>query len=166
MQVAVNLAEDELRDVDLEEMVCGAIDSAGLPAGILELEVTEGSLLHQSADSLGVLEALEERGVGFCLDDFGAGLSSLSSLSRWPVHRVKIIGSAIQDAVSGSNDTRMISAIVSAAHHMDMHVVAQGVETEEQFALLKEVGCDHYQGYHFLPPMPLDDILVQLDGAG
>jgi EAL domain-containing protein (putative c-di-GMP-specific phosphodiesterase class I) len=101
-------------------------------------------------------------GIGLSLDDFGTGYSSLSYLKRLPLHQVKIDQSFVRDMTSDTGDAVMVKAIVDIANNFNLDVIAEGVETEEQLALLKKCGCMRYQGYLFSKPVPIEHFAAAL----
>ena len=131
--------------------------AAGLPASALEVEVTESVLLHAEAGSLEELQNFRESGVRIALDDFGTGYSSLSYLRRLPINILKIDRSFIIDLTSpteSATSQALVRAIIAMAHSLSLKVIAEGVETPEQLACLKELDCDVIQGYLISRPLP------------
>jgi len=124
-----------------------------LPASWLELEITEGMLTHSTEDVIHMMGELARLGIGLSLDDFGTGFSSLSYLKRFPIDTLKIDRSFVTGIPSDANDCAIASAIASMAKQLNLHVVAEGVETAAQLAFLKKLGCDEVQGYLFSPPV-------------
>lgn len=153
LKMSVNVATRQFRDASFVDTVRHALDTSGIPAGSLELEITESILLENTADTLGTLNALKALGVSLAIDDFGTGYSSLSYLKRFPIDRVKIDRSFVRDLASNSNDLAIVRAIIALAQAMQLSVVAEGVETEEQLALLQSEACHDYQGYFYARPM-------------
>jgi EAL domain-containing protein (putative c-di-GMP-specific phosphodiesterase class I) len=107
--------------------------------------------------TLTTLHNLVTLGVGISIDDFGTGYSSLSYLKRFPIQKLKIDQSFVRDVTSDSNDATMVRTIILMAHSLKLHVIAEGVETEEQATYLRESGCERAQGYLFGRPMPADE---------
>jgi EAL domain-containing protein (putative c-di-GMP-specific phosphodiesterase class I) len=122
----------------------------GLPPHLLELEITESTLMENAQDTLAALHRLRELGVRLSIDDFGTGYSSLSYLKRFPVDIIKIDRSFVQD-LQDADDAAIVSAIIALAHSLRLEVVAEGVETSEQLAFLARRECDLMQGYHLSP---------------
>ena len=156
LTVAINLAARHFCLPGLADRIGGVLEAYGLPAQALELELTESALLEASADTAGTLEQLEQLGVGLALDDFGTGYSSLSYLKRLPLTALKIDRSFVRDLVTDPDDRILAATIVVLGHHLELVVVAEGVETEEQRRLLLEQHCDLAQGYLFDPPLPAE----------
>ena len=126
----------------------------GLCAGIVEFEITESVLMQHEQSALDALKAFREKGIRIAIDDFGTGYSSLSYLTRFQVDTLKIDRSFIRDMTIGENAAALVRAMIAMAHTLKLKVVAEGVETPEQLALLRDFGCDVIQGYVFSPPLP------------
>ncbi|HRC68126.1 MAG TPA: EAL domain-containing protein [Candidatus Competibacter denitrificans] len=157
--VSVNLAARHFRLPKLVERVGSLLQAYGLAPRLLELEITESTLLEVSSQTTETLRALEQLGVGLALDDFGTGYSSLSYLKRLPLTALKIDQSFVRDLVADSDDRTLAATIVTLGHYMDLVVVAEGVETEEQRSILFEQGCDLAQGYLFGRPVPASEFI-------
>lgn len=157
--VSVNLAARHFRLPKLADRVDHLLQAHGLPPRLLELEITESTLLEVSAQTTETLQALEQLGVGLALDDFGTGYSSLSYLKRLPLTALKIDRSFVSDLVADHDDRTLAATIVTLGHYMDLVVVAEGVETEEQRLILSEQGCDLAQGYLFGRPVPASEFI-------
>ena len=151
--VSVNVSPRQLRDGTLLADLGDALAASGLPAEALELELTEGALLGSDDDVLLTLCALRDVGVRLALDGFGRETASLSLLRRLPLTTLKIDRALVRE-LPGPEDVSMMHAIIGAAHAMGLTVVAEGVETEEQRALLAWLGCDAGQGFLHSRPMP------------
>ena len=123
-----------------------ALERSGLPASSLELELTESILLQDTELTISTLQALHTLGVRFAIDDFGTGYSSLSYLKRLAVNKLKIDRSFISNLSEGAGDAAIVKAIIQLGHTMQLEVVAEGVETADQLAFLKDSGCDQAQG--------------------
>lgn len=156
LRLAVNLSPEQVRQAGLIEMVAATLAETGLPAGRLELEITEGVLLHDTAATLSTLSRLRQLGVGVSLDDFGTGFSSLSYLRRFPFSKLKIDRSFVIDMVGDAGAAAIVQAVTTLGRSLSMRVVAEGIETEEQLAILRGMGCDEVQGYLLGKPMPAD----------
>lgn len=157
-RIAVNLSPHQLRDPDLMEYLEKVLLQSGLRGDVLELEITEGVLMNANHSVNELLEAFVRVGVEISMDDFGTGYSSLSYLRNYPFSTLKIDRSFINDITIDSADRELVSATITMARNLGLHVVAEGVETEEQLAILKELGCEMVQGYLFSKPVPADDI--------
>ncbi len=154
LRVAVNLSPAQFRDDDLVEIIGNALDKAGLEARYLEVELTESAVMSDPEGSIEVLERLSQMGVLVSVDDFGTGYSSMSYLRRFPIDKLKIDRSFINEVVSRAEDASIVRAIISLAHSLKLKVVAEGVESIEQLEFLKTLGCDQYQGFYFSPAVP------------
>lgn len=154
--MAVNVSARQFHDSDFVHQVLLALEKTGAPAGSLRLELTE-SMLHRDLDeTIAKMATLQARGVRFSLDDFGTGYSSLSYLKRLPLDLLKIDQSFVRDLLNDPNDAAIVKTILSLAESLDLRVVAEGVETLEQFDFLKSHGCRAFQGYLFGRPGPID----------
>jgi EAL domain-containing protein (putative c-di-GMP-specific phosphodiesterase class I) len=122
----------------------------------LKLELTESVVLNDVSDVIGKMHALKAQGIGLSLDDFGTGYSSLSYLKQLPLDQIKIDQSFVRDITSDVDDATMVQTIISLASHFKLNVIAEGVETKEQFAFLRQNGCMAYQGYLFGKPLPIE----------
>ncbi|MCS6811123.1 MAG: bifunctional diguanylate cyclase/phosphodiesterase, partial [Tepidimonas sp.] len=154
--LAVNLSARQLRQPDFVASVRQALHAAGADPHRLKLELTESLLLHDVEDTIAKMEALAAEGIQFALDDFGTGYSSLSYLKRLPLTQLKIDRSFVRDLLTDPNDAAIARTILQLAQSLEMEVVAEGVETAEQFEVLRAMGCRLFQGYHFGRPAPLE----------
>jgi len=155
LRIAVNLSARQFRQTDLKDRVCEILTTSGFDPTCLELELTEGILMHNNEENIEVLQAFKAMGVRIAIDDFGTGYSSLSYLQRFPVNVLKIDRAFVMDLPENSSSAAIVDAIVTLAHGLGLEVVAEGVETPEQLAFLQAHGCDEGQGYYFGRPMPL-----------
>jgi diguanylate cyclase (GGDEF)-like protein len=158
--VAVNLSGRQLARSDLAADVAGALLETGLPPGKLAVEVTESVVLVDAARARATLETLKELGVTVAMDDFGTGYSSLSHLRELPVDVVKIDRSFVGGVTTSESDAALVAAVIGMAQALGLVVVAEGVETAEEAAWLREKGCDIGQGYWFARPVPAADVLA------
>jgi diguanylate cyclase len=154
LRVAVNLSAFQFRHGNLLQMIREALQAARLEPRFLEVEITESALMSDPEESVTILEQLSRMGVVVSVDDFGTGYSSMSYLRRFPIDKLKIDRGFIAELISRADDASIVRAIVSLAHSLRLKVVAEGVETSEQLALLKSLGCDQYQGFCFSPAVP------------
>jgi EAL domain-containing protein (putative c-di-GMP-specific phosphodiesterase class I) len=164
MRVSVNVSARQLHAQHLLAQVGGALESSGLDPERLEIELSESMLRDDEVETLLSLAALRDLGVGVALDDFGAGLASLSMLKRLPLEQIKIDRGLVRTLPDDTEDVAIVRAIVDTAHALGLDVVAEGVETEGQRALLAALGCDQAQGLLFSPPLPADQIRLRLPG--
>ena len=156
--VGVNLSARQLSHPDLVGDVEGALSEYGLDPERLTLEVTESVLVEHEGRHAGALRELKDLGVRFAIDDFGTGYSSLSYLKRLPAGVLKLDGSFVAGIGEGAEeDEVLLEGVIGIAHGLGREVVAEGVETAEQAARLRELGCDLAQGNHFSRPLPGDE---------
>lgn len=154
--MAVNISTRQFRQNDLPEKVEVILRETGLPAGLLNLEITESMIMDNPASAAEMMGKLVQLGMHIHVDDFGTGHSSLSYLKTFPIHAIKIDRSFIRDIPADENDVAIVHAILSLGHSLGLQIVAEGVETEEQLAYLKAEGCDELQGYLFSRPLPAE----------
>ncbi|MEO7497941.1 MAG: EAL domain-containing protein [Massilia sp.] len=153
MQVSVNVAGRQFVEGDLNADVITALDMYGVPPELLELELTESSLMVNTERTVSTLQNLKRRGVQISIDDFGTGYSSLAYLRRFPIDKLKIDIAFIREVTSNPDDAAIVLAILGMAHSLKLHVIAEGVETAAQLAFLKRNHCDQVQGYFFSKPL-------------
>ncbi len=153
-RISVNLFGAQVQDGRLARAVEDILAETGLPPGGLELEITENTLIQQSADFLESLEHIQTLGVGISLDDYGTGYASLSLLKRLPVTRLKIDKSFVHDIVCDKEDAAVVRAILYLGRNFGLKVVAEGVETPAHETFLRRKGCDFAQGYLYGRPQP------------
>jgi len=158
LQVAVNLSPMQVQHGGLVELVNSALADSGLPAGALELEITEGVLIQDSKAAIEALSELRARGVRIAIDDFGTGYSSLSYLARFPLDTIKLDRSFVRDLHVDENDAAIASSVLAMGRSLKLEVVAEGVETEAQRDFLQQRGCHIAQGFLFSRPQPLESI--------
>ena len=152
--MSVNLSALQLSRLDLADTVERVLGETGLEGSCLILDVTETVYVKVLAANTAMLDRLRGLGVRFSIDDFGTGYSSLSYLKRLPADALKIDQSFVKGLGENVEDTAVVRMIIELAHTLGLEVIAEGVETEEQASLLKEIGCDFAQGYHFSKPLP------------
>ena len=153
LPIAVNVSALQFRQPNFVERVASVLAVSGLPAQLLELELTESILVHDADEALQRLHALAALGVRLSIDDFGTGYSSLAYLKRFPIDRLKIDRSFIRGLPGDAGDAGNVRAVLQMAHAMGMKVVAEGVETEAQRGFLDDAGCDEFQGWLFAPAL-------------
>ncbi len=124
----------------------------------LEVELTESSLMENTSHTIATLETLKSAGVSISIDDFGTGYSSLAYLRRFPIHKLKIDIAFVREVTSNPQDAAIARAIIELAHSLGLKVIAEGVETPEQLAFLRESHCDQIQGYLISKPLPLAEL--------
>jgi diguanylate cyclase (GGDEF)-like protein/PAS domain S-box-containing protein len=162
VRMAVNLSAKQFKDENLSQIVLSALHETGLEPRLLELELTEGTLMDDAKATLATLEQLRRIGVHLSIDDFGTGYSSMNYLKRFDVRALKIDRSFICGLPQDSENAAITRAIIAMAHGLKMVVVAEGVETGEQLVLLQQYGCDLVQGFHLGHPVPADSIALKL----
>jgi diguanylate cyclase (GGDEF)-like protein/PAS domain S-box-containing protein len=153
VSIAVNVSPVELRAKGFVDGVQRILSETGLAARHLELEITETFLMQDTLRTVMVLDELKKMGVRLALDDFGTGYSSLSFLKRFPIDTLKIDHSFVRDLASDTDDAGIVSAVVDMGRNLNMRVVAEGVETPEQYAFLKRHHCPEAQGFYFSKPV-------------
>ena len=162
VRMAVNLSAKQFKDENLSQIVLSALHDTGLDPRLLELELTEGTLMDDAKATLATLEQLRGIGVYLSIDDFGTGYSSMNYLKRFDVRTLKIDRSFISGLPQDSENAAITRAIIAMAHGLKMMVVAEGVETGEQLVLLQEYGCDLVQGFYLGRPAPAEAVTGML----
>lgn len=166
VQVSVNVSGRQFVEAHLESDVATALSAHQVPADLLELELTESSLMANTEQTIGCLYALKRLGVQLSVDDFGTGYSSLTYLQRFPIDKLKIDRSFIRDITTDPDGAIIALTIIRMAHSLKLDVIAEGVETEAQLAYLRRHRCDQMQGYLFSRPLPaLDMARLLLEGT-
>ena len=153
--MGVNLFPSQFRRGTLLQDVEDALLQSGLPAELLELEITENIALGNGEETISLLQELRVKGIGIAFDDFGTGYASLSCLTQYPLTRIKIDRSFIQKIGSDhtSQDTAIVRSIIGMGHNLGLDVIAEGVETPAQAQFLRSEGCPELQGYLFAKPL-------------
>ena len=157
IRVAVNLSGLQFLDSDLCENIKHALNKSQLNPKHLELEITESIMMRNTEHTISIIKNFTDMNIEVSIDDFGTGYSSLSYLKKFPLNSLKIDRSFVQDIPDNKDDMMITSAIISMAKSLHLKVIAEGVETEEQIAFLKERDCDMLQGYYFSRPVPADE---------
>jgi diguanylate cyclase (GGDEF)-like protein len=166
---AVNISGAQLRRTNLRDTIVRLTQAHALTPELLSLELTESTIFEQRESRHGeanddVIDALRDLGLRIAIDDFGTGYSSLAYLKRWRVDYLKIDRSFVRDVVTDSSDLAIVGAIVAVARHMNVQVIAEGIETWQQLDKLRELGCCYAQGYLFARPAPAAGVARLLDG--
>jgi EAL domain-containing protein (putative c-di-GMP-specific phosphodiesterase class I) len=164
--VAVNVSARQFQRSDLSKSISTLLEETGLSPQSLELELTESAIMADVPRAKGMLQKLSELGVRLSIDDFGTGFSSLSLLRCFRVDALKIDRTFVEDLPQDEDDSAITVGIIAMAHSLGLRVVAEGVETESQFAFLKEHGCDEVQGSLFGLPVTGLEFAQSLDDAG
>nr|WP_277986325.1 EAL domain-containing protein [Noviherbaspirillum cavernae] len=165
LRLSVNLSARQLRSADLPQQVAACLNKTGLPAHLLELELTESALIEDMEISTAVLKELKTLGISLSVDDFGTGYSALAYLRRFPLDTLKLDRSFVNQENGEIDSLKFIKAFVDLAHALNLSVVAEGVETKETLQCLREASCDEAQGYLFARPLPfnaLEEFLSRL----
>ncbi len=162
IRMAVNVSARQLRQKDFSEVVAKVVAETDINPELLELEVTESALISEEDNVLEVLQALKKIGVLLAIDDFGTGYSSLSRLKNFPIDRLKVDRSFVNDLEKDTANVAIVTAIIGMANVMNMNVIAEGVETKEQLAIVKTKHCDEVQGYLLCKPLPAPQVEIFL----
>ncbi len=157
--VSVNLSALQIRQDSFERMVQDALNCSTLAPQYLELELTESLLMESANSTMSNVKQLTQIGVRLSVDDFGTGYSNLSYLRRFPLAKLKIDRSFVREAPHNNGDVAIVRAVIGLAHNLNLKVIAEGVETREQYDFLEAEGCDQIQGYFFARPRPAVDLL-------
>jgi EAL domain-containing protein (putative c-di-GMP-specific phosphodiesterase class I) len=152
--MAVNVSAVEFRDETFLQGVFAILSQTGMDPRSLELELTESVLMTQAESTSSILQALQEKGVKVAVDDFGAGYSSLSYLTKFPVDALKIDQSFVRQIDKSGDDTTIVTAVIAMARSLRLRVIAEGVETLKELEFLRARQCDEAQGYYFSRPLP------------
>jgi diguanylate cyclase (GGDEF)-like protein/PAS domain S-box-containing protein len=162
MVVSVNTSARQFRHENFVQVIADVLAQTGLEARYLEIELTESAIMHDAEQFIAMLSEINDLGVQIALDDFGTGYSSLSYLKRFPVDRLKVDRSFVQDIATDADDATIVRTIVALGHNLGLKVVAEGVETEEQIEFLRANGCDELQGYYFAEPLTAEALAEYL----
>ncbi|MGH9368476.1 MAG: sensor domain-containing phosphodiesterase [Thermoanaerobaculia bacterium] len=158
LRMAVNVSARQFREKGLVRTIEKALTEADLNPHYLEIEITESIAMESAEVVVANLEALRSMSIGISIDDFGTGYSSLTYLKRYPINCLKIDRSFVTDVATNPADAGIVRAVVEMAHGMKLNVIAEGVETKDQFAYLQQYGCDEMQGYWFSKPLPAEAV--------
>jgi diguanylate cyclase (GGDEF)-like protein/PAS domain S-box-containing protein len=161
--ISVNVSSRQLRTDDILETVTGVLARTGLDPTLLTLELTESILIDDALTVEPLMRELRALGVGLALDDFGTGYSSLTYLRAFPINIVKIDQSFIRAIGTEQEDTAIVAAVIALGTNLGLNVVAEGIETEQQLAVLRQLGCPYMQGYLFSRPTPIDQVTTVLE---
>jgi EAL domain-containing protein (putative c-di-GMP-specific phosphodiesterase class I) len=166
-RIAVNLSPIQFRDGNLLALLSDILRRTGFPASLLELEVTEGVLIKDEEQAFETLRAFKELGVRIALDDFGTGYASLSYLRRFPFDKIKIDKSFVNAQQQDPGTRTILEAVLAMSARLNLSVTAEGVETRDQLALLREQGCPEVQGFLLGRPMPDSEVqeFLRTEGA-
>ena len=159
LTMAVNLSATQFHQPELVKELAAILWSTGAPAQALELEITETMVMRDPERAVAVMAELRAMGVRLAIDDFGTGHSSLGYLKRFPIDRLKVDRSFVRDLPHNGDDVAITRAVIALAHSLKMTVVAEGVEHQQQFELLRDEGCDEFQGFYCRPPLPEAELM-------
>lgn len=157
-KIAVNISARQFRQKNMLENIMNTLEKFELPAEYLELEITEEAIMDSTDDSINIMKKIKDSGITLAIDDFGTGYSSLSYLKKFPIDTLKIDMSFVKDMEHSDIDTNIVKTIIDLAHHLNLQVVAEGVETRNQAHTLASMGCDIMQGYLFSKPVTEKDM--------
>ena len=157
LTLAVNVSAHQFHQAEFVDQVLAALERTGAKAQRLKLELTESMLVTHVEGTIAKMNALKARGIGFSLDDFGTGFSSLAYLKRLPLYQLKIDQSFVRHIVTDPGDAEIVKMVIALAHSMGLSVIAEGVELEAQRNTLTDLGCHNYQGYLFSRPLPVHE---------
>ena len=157
-RVAVNLSARQFSDPDLVSNLKETLEITGCPVSVLELEITESTLMDNVESAISTMYQIKEMGIAIAIDDFGTGYSSLSYLKRFPIDILKVDRSFVMDIPNDLDDMAITAAVVAMAHKLNLRVVAEGIETKDQLDFLRSNRCEYGQGYLIARPMPISDL--------
>jgi diguanylate cyclase (GGDEF)-like protein/PAS domain S-box-containing protein len=157
-KVSVNVSGRQLKDRRMAANIMKILEQTGLEPEFLEIELTESVMIEDADRSIQILAQLKDAGIGISIDDFGRGFSSLSYLRDLPIDKIKIDRSFLRDISPNSYEQALVKAVLTVAHSQQLNVVAEGVETEEQFRFLRSLGCDQVQGFLFARPTTVERV--------
>jgi EAL domain-containing protein (putative c-di-GMP-specific phosphodiesterase class I) len=160
LSLAVNVSALQFKQTDYVSQVISVLDRSNIDPTLLTLELTESMLVNDVNDIISKMNALKAKGVKLSLDDFGTGYSSLNYLKKLPLDQLKIDQSFVRDMLTDTHDVTIVRTVIELAHGMKLHVIAEGVETEEHRQFLADLGCHSFQGYLLSRPVPIDDFEV------
>jgi diguanylate cyclase (GGDEF)-like protein/PAS domain S-box-containing protein len=163
LTLSLNVSPKQFRQADFMSQVNAAVEHYAINPTLLKFELTESILLENIEDTIATMSALKDIGIRFSLDDFGTGYSSLQYLKRLPLYQLKIDQSFVRDIKINSSDQAIVCTIIAMAHTLNLNVIAEGVETEEQYRLLLNHDCTHYQGNFFGRPVPIAEFEASLE---
>ncbi len=166
LTMAVNISAVQFKKGNLEEIVKSALEESGLNPELLELELTESILIHDTENVLQAVKRLKAIGIKLSIDDFGTGYSSLSYLKRFAVDKLKIDQSFVRDILKDPEDAVIVKAVIQMAKSLNLKTIAEGVENADVLAVISGHGCDEVQGYHFAKPMPSSEFESYYQASG
>jgi EAL domain-containing protein (putative c-di-GMP-specific phosphodiesterase class I) len=158
IKVAVNLSARHLQDEHLPEWLGNLMTRSGVGAEYLELEITEGAIMRDPDRALRILQGIRALGITLSIDDYGTGYSSLSYLQKLSVDRLKIDKSFVSGLLTNERDHLIVKSTIDLAHALNLEVIAEGIETVQQAAILQRLGCDYAQGYLYSRPIAMEKV--------
>lgn len=162
--LAINLSARQFMHQGLVESIRGIVEETGIATRLVEFEITETALMQHGGQTLEILRQMNAMGICLSIDDFGTGYSSLAYLKRFPVRKIKIDRAFVRELEASAEDRAIVAAVMALANSLQLSVVAEGVETEGQYALLRSFGCQYAQGYLFARPLPAEQVARLLAG--
>jgi EAL domain-containing protein (putative c-di-GMP-specific phosphodiesterase class I) len=165
LSLSINISAKQFKQPNFSEEIQSAIARHGVNPKLLKLELTESILLENVSEIIDVMKILNKIGVRFSLDDFGTGYSSLKRLKELPLHQVKIDQSFVNNITTDSTDLAIVQTTIVMANILNLDLIAEGVETEEQWKILKDNGCKSFQGYFFGKPEPIHEFEAHLKSS-
>ena len=162
IRMSVNISAVQFGNIELIDTVRNVLNETGLPASLLEMEITESTVMHSPQNAISILQEFNNMGIRLSIDDFGTGYSSLSYLSRFPLTTLKIDRSFVSQMLEQRQHAAIVTSIISLAHNLDLNVIAEGVEQDEQRQFLLEHHCNEMQGFLFSPPVSAENLTVML----
>lgn len=159
LNIAINISSDQFREQKFYENVVQILEDTDVDPHTLEFEITESIYIDNHEKTTRMLNDLKQYGISICMDDFGTGYSSMTCLQQMPVDKLKIDKGFIDNINQDKGSSSIVKAIITLAHSLELRVIAEGVETAEQYAYLVEVSCDEAQGYHICYPLPADELI-------
>ena len=162
-RIAVNLSGYQLPEQNIIEVIQNALQEAKLEASALEVEITEYTLMQDTSKTRATLQQMNDLKLRVALDDFGTGYSSLSYLTTFPIDSLKIDRSFVMGTTISRSNRVIVKAIIALGHSLGIKIIAEGIETEQQFRLLQELGADEGQGFYFSPPVPEDQFILLIE---
>jgi EAL domain-containing protein (putative c-di-GMP-specific phosphodiesterase class I) len=162
VSISVNISASQFEDTGLVDYLRKLVSEFSIPAGALDLELPEGTIMSNPNRAFEIMSAVRNLGVSLTIGDFGTGYSSMSTLHRVPADKIKIDRSVVRGVPADSNNAAICRSIISMAHGKGLKVIAEGVELHEEHEWLRRSGCDGVQGYLFARPAPFEDMLKAL----
>ena len=159
LPIAVNLSASQFHEPELVRELAAIVRATGVSPSTIELEITESMVMRDPERAVAIMQQLRAMGVRLSIDDFGTGHSSLGYLKRFPIDRLKVDRSFVRDLPHNADDLAITRAVIAMAHSLRMSVVAEGVEHQQQFELLRKEGCDEFQGYYCRPALEEPELL-------